>query len=644
MPDARRMARGRWRAGAPACHSASVNLLFVTLDQFRADVLGAAGHPLVRTPDARRALRAAASASRATTPRPRPCSPGRAALYTGTYQMNNRVVANGTPLRGSLRQRRPGAAARAATTRRCSATPTSASTRSPPTGPRDPRLDNYDGVLPGLHGRTACSPRTSRRGCAWLAALGYDVPADWVDALRGEPDRPAEHSHSAFLTDRFVEWLDHQRRGVVRAPLVPPPALAVRRGGGVRHALRPRRRGAADRARRRRPPAARGDALAAGRRRARPTRRRCARSARSTTAWSPRSTRSSAGCSTRSVAAGSGTTPSSSSSPTTASSSATTGSSRSSGTSRRATTPRCIVRDPARPAAHGERRRGVHRERRRPADGLRARRRRRSPRRSTGCRSRRSSRATRRRGGATRRTGSGTGATCSSAASVDGLADRPATRAATTSPSCAPRRTPTCSSATARGGASTSRRTPRGAPRPTTRPSCSPLVQALAGLAPGAPRPDLHLDAAHPRAARPLARARRVPRRGEPTQQQVEQLVVARVEVGGEVDAAQLEGDPAVARGPHLLGDRRRGRAAQRAGVDASAAASTSAWKASWAIAVASSVGSKPWTTCRNIEPVPAGWARASGGRRDPPRGRRPRGRASRRSPDRGRRGARSPP
>ncbi|EQD69933.1 sulfatase (sulfuric ester hydrolase) protein, partial [mine drainage metagenome] len=27
-----------------------------------------------------------------------PCAPGRAALYTGTYQMNNRVVANGSPL------------------------------------------------------------------------------------------------------------------------------------------------------------------------------------------------------------------------------------------------------------------------------------------------------------------------------------------------------------------------------------------------------------------------------------------------------------------------------------------------------------------------------------------------------------------
>ena len=34
-----------------------------------------------------------------------------------------------------------------------------------------------------------------------------------VDALRGEPDRPSEHSHAAFLTDRVLEWLDNQAPG-----------------------------------------------------------------------------------------------------------------------------------------------------------------------------------------------------------------------------------------------------------------------------------------------------------------------------------------------------------------------------------------------------------------------------------------------
>ena len=75
----------------------SVNVLFITLDQFRADSYGAAGNALVRTPAldrlAAEGVRLAQHYSQAA-----PCAPGRAALYTGTYQMNNRVVANGSPL------------------------------------------------------------------------------------------------------------------------------------------------------------------------------------------------------------------------------------------------------------------------------------------------------------------------------------------------------------------------------------------------------------------------------------------------------------------------------------------------------------------------------------------------------------------
>ncbi len=43
---------------------------------------------------------------------------------------------------------------------------------------------------------------------AWLRSLGHDVSDDWVEALRTEPTRPAEHSASRFQTDRIVEWLE----------------------------------------------------------------------------------------------------------------------------------------------------------------------------------------------------------------------------------------------------------------------------------------------------------------------------------------------------------------------------------------------------------------------------------------------------
>ena len=73
------------------------NVLLITLDQFRGDTLSAAGHPVVSTPNldaiAAEGVRFARHFAQAA-----PCAPGRAALYTGTYQMNNRVVANGTPL------------------------------------------------------------------------------------------------------------------------------------------------------------------------------------------------------------------------------------------------------------------------------------------------------------------------------------------------------------------------------------------------------------------------------------------------------------------------------------------------------------------------------------------------------------------
>lgn len=74
-----------------------MNVLFITLDQFRGDSYGAAGHPLVVTPTLDRVAAEGVRLERHYS-QAAPCAPGRAAIYTGMYQMNNRVVANGTPL------------------------------------------------------------------------------------------------------------------------------------------------------------------------------------------------------------------------------------------------------------------------------------------------------------------------------------------------------------------------------------------------------------------------------------------------------------------------------------------------------------------------------------------------------------------
>ncbi len=189
----------------------AVNVLFVTLDQFRADSYGAAGHPVVATPTLDRL---AAEGVRLTKhfSQAAPCSPGRAALYTGMYQMNNRVVANGSPLDASFDNV-------AKMVRRAGFTPTlfgytdQGQDPRTATGPDDPRLDNYDGILPGFE--VGCYlPENQAPWRTWLESLGYEVPpGGWHQMLVDEPSRPAEHSLSAFLTNEFCRWLDAQPSG-----------------------------------------------------------------------------------------------------------------------------------------------------------------------------------------------------------------------------------------------------------------------------------------------------------------------------------------------------------------------------------------------------------------------------------------------
>lgn len=184
-----------------------MNVLFITLDQFRGDSYAAAGHRLVRTPTIDRIAREGVRLERHFS-QAAPCSPGRAALYTGTYQMNNRVVANGTPLPSGLDNI-------SLMARRAQYDPTLFGYTDQGLDPNaaegfdDPRLDGYDGVLPGFS-IGLYLPESQAGWVRYLRALGYDVPSGWAPALRGEPDRPAEHSLSGFLTTRFVDWLEHQ--------------------------------------------------------------------------------------------------------------------------------------------------------------------------------------------------------------------------------------------------------------------------------------------------------------------------------------------------------------------------------------------------------------------------------------------------
>lgn len=186
-----------------------MNVLLVTLDQFRGDCLSCAGHPVVRTPQLDRlaagGVRLARHYSQAA-----PCAPGRACLYTGTYQMNNRVVTNGTPLDDRFDN-----VARAA--RRAGLDPVLFGYTDQGVDPRlltdadDPRLSTYEGVLPGFSVALDLTGNMEpwRK---WLGDAGFDVAGRGAEVLASEPQRPSSFGISAFLTDRFLAWLERQDR------------------------------------------------------------------------------------------------------------------------------------------------------------------------------------------------------------------------------------------------------------------------------------------------------------------------------------------------------------------------------------------------------------------------------------------------
>ena len=184
-----------------------MNILLITLDQFRGDCLSSASHPLVQTPNldalAEGGVRLARHFSQAT-----PCAPGRACLYTGTYQMNNRVVANGTPLDDRFDNvaragRRAGYAPALFGYTDQGIDPRVAS------GPDDPGLSDYEGVLPGFDAVLDLAGYM-RPWLDWVRSQGHDVPNDIEGVLASSGERPAEVSISHFLTDRALAWIDDQ--------------------------------------------------------------------------------------------------------------------------------------------------------------------------------------------------------------------------------------------------------------------------------------------------------------------------------------------------------------------------------------------------------------------------------------------------
>ncbi len=189
------------------------NVLFIVIDQLRADVVTGALGRHVPLPNIARLREAGVTFARHYSVT-NPCGPSRASLLTGTYAFNHRSVRNGTPLRDGL----PNQALEA---RKAGYEPLLwgyTDTTLDPRGraPGDPDLRAYERVLPGFRQMLEMHYEEGFQWQAHLKAKGYALPRSvlYRPVAEGRPPRPsdpaayrAEDSDTAFLTDEALKYL-----------------------------------------------------------------------------------------------------------------------------------------------------------------------------------------------------------------------------------------------------------------------------------------------------------------------------------------------------------------------------------------------------------------------------------------------------
>ena len=170
-----------------------MNILLITADQWRGDCLGLLGHPHIQTPNLDRLAESGVTFTR-NYANAAPCGPSRACLYTGLYQLNNRVCINGSPLDARFDNIALGA-------RRAGYTPTLFGYTDQSVDPReceddDPRLLSYEGILPGFDAHTNMSNQS-------------EIWHQWL-VNEGVTEIDKDHTETAFLTNQFLDWQQQQ--------------------------------------------------------------------------------------------------------------------------------------------------------------------------------------------------------------------------------------------------------------------------------------------------------------------------------------------------------------------------------------------------------------------------------------------------
>ncbi|MFZ1813199.1 MAG: alkaline phosphatase family protein [Rhizobiaceae bacterium] len=197
------------------------NVLFITLDQMRADILRGRYAGLVPTPNMDRLAQSGVTFESHFTVTV-PCGPARASLLTGLYAMNHRSIRNGTPLARHH-------ATLATEARKAGYEPLLfgyTDSTPDPTGmdPEDPDLRSYEGLSPGFRELVEMRLDDGLQWPAYLRLRGYPVnPASTMtlaELYRPVPEKgnmpkigdpafyKAQDSDTAYLTDRTLEALD----------------------------------------------------------------------------------------------------------------------------------------------------------------------------------------------------------------------------------------------------------------------------------------------------------------------------------------------------------------------------------------------------------------------------------------------------
>lgn len=244
--------------------AARKNVLFIVIDQLRADVVDGALAAHVPTPNLD-AFAAGAFGFRNHFSVTAPCGPARASLLTGLYAMNHRAIRNGTPLAGHHGNV-------ALEVRKLGYEPllfgyTDAQPDPHERHPADPDNLVYENVMRGFREVVEMRLEAGAEWPAFLRAEGYEVPdamaADMWSLYRPEGGAfggpalyRAEHSDTAYLTDETIKalsirnnrpWFAHlayirpHPPFVAPAPyhrLIDPHGLPTPRSSGFAHPFR----------------------------------------------------------------------------------------------------------------------------------------------------------------------------------------------------------------------------------------------------------------------------------------------------------------------------------------------------------------------------------------------------------------------